>query len=241
MHSKMLYGGFFYSLFFSFGQLLSTVFVLPRPDLCWRAGSPALFTFCLITLIPAISIVLSFRSPCLPHGFLLSPIFPLRGMLPHLSMTIAHDPPWAIDSHDAFESECPLSYVYLTTSQLRNRKCARRRPILARFPFSHTSWVSAKTIPPTMIFLKHSADTFACPFLPEHSFHTIIALNPQFGPSLYRLSTVDQSSFHAVPNLHLDASMPVILAQFFWSICISMHCPMIFPFELCHWGRRMLM
>lgn len=57
--------------------------------------------------------------------------------------------------------------------------------------------------------------------------------NPQFGPSLYRLSTVDPSSFHAVPNLHLDASTPVILAQFFRSMCISMHCPIIFPFELC--------
>lgn len=176
------------------------------------------------------------RSPCFLHGFLLSPIFPLRGLLPHLSMTIAHDLPWATDSHDPFESECPLSYVYLTTSQLRTRKCARRRPILARFPFSHTSWVSTKTIPPQRRSSSNILPTlWHVHFSPNILLTPLSPFNPQFGPSLYRLSTVDQSSFHAVPNLHLDASTPVILAQFFRSICISMHCPLIFPFALCHW------
>lgn len=189
-----------FSFFFSFAQLLSTISVLLRSDLCWRAGSPALFTFSLISLISAISIVLSFAHPVYFHGFLLSPIFPLRGMLPHLSMTIAHDLPWATDSHDPFESECPLSYVYLTTSQLRNRKCARRRPILARFPFSHTSWVSAKTIPPQRRFSSNILPTLChVHFSPNILLTPLSPFNPQFGPSLYRLSTVDQSSFHAVP------------------------------------------
>ena len=50
-----------------------------------------------------------FDSPCFT-GFLLFPIFHFRGILPLHD----HRPySWAIDSHDPFEPECPISYVYL--------------------------------------------------------------------------------------------------------------------------------
>lgn len=191
MHSKMLYGGFF---FYFHPQLLSTISVLLRSDLCWRAGSPALFTFSLISLIPAISIVLSFAGPV----YLMGSCFSNISFAWHSAASLYDHCPgssWVIDSHDPFESECSISYVYLRPRNFEpenaHENAAYHRQISIFSYLFRGSFFPRKQYPqrrfssnivPTLCHLLFSPNILLTPLSP---------FNPLFGPSLYRLFTVD--------------------------------------------------
>jgi hypothetical protein len=94
-------------------------------------------------------------------------------------MTIAHDLPRAIDSHDPFESECPISYVYLRPRNFETEDVHEDGLSSPDFHFlSYLLWVFSphENNTQTTIYIEHSADTLASRFLSEHSFDTTIAL-----------------------------------------------------------------